>query len=92
VKLAVFPDLGRHNLGTLLAAGIAATVNSDDPAYFGGYLNANFTATFAALPELGAQEAYLLARNSFEASFVSDEVKKSWIARLDAFFDACSHA
>lgn len=92
VKLVVFPDLDRHNLGALLAAGLAATVNSDDPAYFGGYLNANFTATFAALPELGAREAYLLARNSFEASFVSDELKKSWIARLDAFFEDCSRA
>ncbi|MBU5614747.1 adenosine deaminase [Geomonas azotofigens] len=90
VKLAVFPELGHHNIGRLLAAGVLATINSDDPAYFGGYLNENFTATFDALPELGAREAYLLARNSFEASFVPDETKAVWIAGLDAFFADCS--
>ena len=90
VKLAVFQQLGHHNIGRLLAAGIVATINSDDPAYFGGYLNDNFTATFAALPELGAKEAYRLARNSFEASFVDDGTKKGWIADLDAFFTNCS--
>ncbi|MBU5636260.1 adenosine deaminase [Geomonas sp. Red69] len=89
VKLAVFPELGLHNLGRLLAEGIVATINSDDPAYFGGYLNDNFTATFAALPELGAREAYLLARNSFEASFVADETREGWIAALDCFFADC---
>ena len=70
----------------LLAAGIAATINSDDPAYFGGYLNENYTATFAALPELGAKEAYQLARNSFEASFVDKRIKDGWIKELDEFF------
>ena len=44
-----------HNLPTLLDAGICATVNSDDPAYFGGYINDNFLAAFAALPQLGAR-------------------------------------
>jgi len=86
VKLRVFPTLAAHNIGKLLAAGIAATINSDDPAYFGGYLNRNYTATFAALPELGAKEAYLLARNSFQASFVDESVKAGWISELDAFF------
>jgi len=62
--------------------------NSDDPAYFGGYLNQNFIETFAALPELGASEAYLLARNSFEASFVDQPMKDGWISRLDAVFEA----
>src|SRR6476660_7387017 len=47
-KLQVFPDLANHNLGRLLDAGLAATVNSDDPAYFGGYINDNFTQVFAA--------------------------------------------
>ncbi|WP_224981607.1 adenosine deaminase [Geomonas agri] len=89
VKLAVFPDLGQHNLVRLLAEGVVATINSDDPAYFGGYLNENLAATFAALPELGAREAYQLARNSFEASFVSEETRKEWIAGLDAFFSDC---
>jgi adenosine deaminase len=86
VKLCVFPSLASHNIGKLLAAGIAVTINSDDPAYFGGYLNRNFTATFAALPELGAKEAYQLARNSFQASFVDDSIKAGWIRELDDFF------
>jgi len=93
VKLCVFPDLSAHNIARLLAAGIAATINSDDPAYFGGYLNQNYTATFAALPELGAQEAYQLARNSFQASFVEDDIKEGWIRKLDEFFNRyCSRA
>jgi len=87
VKLCVFPDLSAHNITRLLAAGIAATINSDDPAYFGGYLNQNYTATFAALPELGVQEAYQLARNSFQASFVEESIKEEWIRALDEFFN-----
>ena len=86
VKLCVFPRLDAHTVGKLLAAGIAATINSDDPAYFGGYLNRNYTETFAALPELGAEEAYQLARNSFEASFVDQSIKDGWIRELDSFF------
>lgn len=86
VKLRVFPSLPEHNIGKLLAAGIVATINSDDPAYFGGYLNQNFTETFAALPGLGGKEAYQLARNSFEASFVDAAFKVGWIKELDAFF------
>ncbi len=86
VKLCVFPRLDAHTVGKLLATGIAATINSDDPAYFGGYLNRNYTETFAALPELGAEEAYQLARNSFEASFVDQSIKDGWIRELDSFF------
>jgi adenosine deaminase len=85
LKLCVFPRLADHNLRQLLDAGLAATVNSDDPAYFGGYMNQNFTETFAALG-LGAPAAYRLARNSFEASFASAEAKAGWIARLDDTF------
>jgi adenosine deaminase len=86
VKLCVFPSLCYHNIAKLLAAGIVVTINSDDPAYFGGYLNRNYTATFAALPELGAKEAYQLARNSFQASFVDESTKAGWIRELDEFF------
>ncbi len=85
LKLCVFPDLASHTLGQLLSAGIAATVNSDDPAYFGGYMNDNFTQTFAALP-LGAAEAYTLARNSFEASFIEPSAKQVFISQLDETF------
>ena len=88
IKLCVFGRMAEHSLPALLAAGLCATVNSDDPAYFGGYLNDNFIATFAALPQLGAREAYQLLRNSFEASFVADEIKARWIAQLDAKFSA----
>jgi adenine deaminase len=82
-KLCVFPDLRRHNLRQLLDAGLCATINSDDPAYFGGYMNANFTATFAALP-LSAAHAYQLAKNSFEASFCSAHQRMIYMEKLDA--------
>ena len=88
VKLCVFKDLSQHNLKTLLDAGLCVTVNSDDPAYFGGYINDNFVQTFAALPALTAQDAYTLAANSFEASFVPAERKAQWRAQLDAVFAA----
>jgi len=86
VKLGVFETLAQHNLPQLLDAGLCATVNSDDPAYFGGTINQNFIETFAALPQLGAREAYALARNGFEASFLSAPEKAALIARLDACF------
>ena len=86
VKLCVFKHLREHNLAALLDAGLCATVNSDDPAYFGGYMNQNLVETFEALPQLGAKQAYQLARNSFEASFIDDAAKAGFIARLDACF------
>jgi len=86
VKLRVFDNLNHHNLPALLDAGLCATVNSDDPAYFGGYINQNFVETFGALPQLGAPQAYTLARNSFEASFATPEQKARWVAQLDAVF------
>ena len=87
LKLCVFPDLASHKLRQLLDAGVAATVNSDDPAYFGGYINDNFTQTFAATG-LDAQHAYTLARNSFEASFIEPSVKQRHIDSLDEKFAA----
>ena len=82
LKLCVFPTLAEHNLGRLLDAGIVATVNSDDPAYFGGYINENFTQTFAALG-LSAQQAWQLAANSFNASFIDDGLRKTYLDRLN---------
>ena len=87
VKLCVYPDLAHHPLKVLLDHGLCATVNSDDPAYFGGYVNRNFTETFAALP-LTARDAYTLARNSFTASFAAPAQKQAWIDRLDEVFAA----
>jgi adenine deaminase len=80
-KLCVFPDLREHNLRKLLDAGLCATINSDDPAYFGGYMNANYLATFDAL-DLTAEHAMRLARNSFEASFCSAQQRTGYLARL----------
>ena len=85
-KLCVFPDLAQHNLGRLLEHGLAATVNSDDPAYFGGYINDNFTQTFAALG-LGVREAYALARNSFAASFIDEASRRRHVDALDEVFE-----
>ncbi len=85
LKLCVFPRLEDHNLGQLLDAGLVATVNSDDPAYFGGYVNDNFLATFKATG-LSAKQAWQLANNSFEASFVGAEQKRKYRDRLDAVF------
>jgi adenosine deaminase len=86
VKLCVYPTMAEHDLATLLDAGLCVTVNSDDPAYFGGYVNQNFLETFAALPQLGARHAYRLAANSFEASFASDADKQRWMRELDTVF------
>ena len=85
LKLCVFPDLAQHNLPQLLEAGLVATINSDDPAYFGGYMNENFLQTFAATG-MGAEQAYTLARNSFEASFTTPELQQAWVEQLDGVF------
>ncbi len=86
LKLRVFPTLAQHNLAAMLEAGLVATVNSDDPAYFGGYINENYTQTFEALG-LNAQHAYQLASNSFEASFVDTATKRGFQDRLAAFYE-----
>jgi adenine deaminase len=85
LKLCVFPKLADHNLRQLLDAGLVATVNSDDPAYFGGYMNENLLQTFAATG-LDAGHAYQLAKNSFEASFIDASARQQYIERLDAAF------
>ena len=85
-KLCVFPDLADHNIGALLDAGLCVTINSDDPAYFGGYMNENFVQTFAATG-LTAQQAYQLAANSFEASFISESQRHRWMHELKVCFE-----
>jgi adenosine deaminase len=87
IKLRVFDTMQQHNLLQLLDAGLAATVNSDDPAYFGGYMNDNFIAAFEALP-LGLQHAHQLARNSFAASFLDAPARKKYLDEVDAYFAA----
>jgi adenosine deaminase len=89
LKLCVFPRLADHNLKTLLDAGLVATVNSDDPAYFGGYMNDNFLQTFEATG-LTARHAYQLAHNSFEGSFASADARRRYIEMLDGVFAAAA--
>jgi adenine deaminase len=82
VKLCVFPRLEDHNLRTLMAAGLKVTINSDDPAYFGGYVLENYLQTARAL-NLSRTELIQIARNSLEASFVSDAQRAPWLVRLE---------
>ncbi len=82
LKLRVFDTLEDHNLKQLIDAGICATVNSDDPAYFGGYIGENFLAVQRAL-DLSADDIHKLARNSFAASFLCDEDQRRYIGELD---------
>jgi len=85
-KLQVVKDLKEHPIKQMLDMGLKATVNSDDPAYFGGYINANFNAITQAL-NLSKEDLYQLARNSFEASFASDSQKAEMIQKLDSYFE-----
>lgn len=82
VKLCVVPDIAAHPLKRMLDAGLCATVNSDDPSYFGGYLGDNFMAVAEAL-DLSRADLVTLARNSIEASFLPPEEKAPHLARLD---------
>ena len=89
-KLQVFPDLRQHNLKALLDAGLVATANSDDPAYFGGYLNDNLLQVFAATG-MGVQHAWQLAAHSFEASFAPAADKARWMDQLAEVFERFAH-
>lgn len=84
LKLRVVEDLRDHNLARLLRAGLCVTVNSDDPAYFGGYINRNFAATADAL-QLGREELIQLARNSFIAAFAGADQKQQWLKAIDEY-------
>jgi adenosine deaminase len=87
LKLCVVDDLAHHPIDRMLALGLKATVNSDDPAYFGGYVADNYRAVAAAR---GLDKAALgtLARNSFSGSFLPEADKAAQIARLDAYLAA----
>ncbi len=87
LRLRVFPHMAAHTLPGLLAAGVRATINSDDPAYFGGYLNDNIRAVQRAF-DFPPRTWYQLARNSFEAAFAPEARRLQWIAALDAHFRA----
>lgn len=85
IKLSVFEKMDQHNLLTLLDAGLVITINSDDPAYFGGYMNDNFLAVVEALP-VQRHHVQQLARNSFNAAFIDADLKQKYLAQVDAFF------
>ena len=82
VKLQVVPDIAEHPLARMLDAGLCATVNSDDPSYFGGYLGDNFVAVADAL-SLSRTDLVTLARNSIEGSFLDEADKEPHLAKLD---------
>jgi adenosine deaminase len=81
LRLCVIDDMREHPIRRMLEAGLIATVNSDDPAYFGGYVNENFQALDTAL-DLTDDEVIALARNSFEAAFIAPDEKARALARL----------
>ena len=82
VKLGVFERIEQHNLKRLLETGLRVTVNSDDPAYFGGYLLENYLAVERALG-LTSEQLATLARNSIEGSFLDAAAKRRWLAAID---------
>jgi adenosine deaminase len=82
VRLCVVPSLSAHPLKRMLEAGLMVTCNSDDPAYFGGYVGENFARVRDAL-DLSDADVVALARNSFEASFISDAARKAHLEELD---------
>lgn len=84
VRLCVYETLGQHPILKMLEQGLCVTVNSDDPPYFGGYLNDNLVAMVDAL-DMTEEQARALARNSFKASFVDEAQKAIWVAALVEF-------
>jgi adenosine deaminase len=86
VRLCVYPDMSQHPLKRMLEAGLRVTVNSDDPPYFGGYVNENFTAVQQAL-DLSRQELIQLARNSFTSAFLSDAEQQKLLSELPEEID-----
>ena len=84
VKLKVFDDMSKHNLKELLDLGLCVTVNSDDPAYFGGYIAENFMALQEYL-SLDDQDIFKLVKNAFQASFITQEEKNTFMKELDEF-------
>jgi adenine deaminase len=91
LKLAVVKDLKDHPLKSLLDKKVFVTVNSDDPAYFGGYINENLQALQTAL-NLTHDDIVVLARNSFEASFISQDKKDYYFSMIDNFVKNFNHS
>jgi adenosine deaminase len=84
LKLCVIDDIAQSPVKRMLDAGISATVNSDDPAYFGGYVNENYRAIASAL-DLSRDELRTLAANSFRGSFLDEAAKAHLLAEIDHY-------
>jgi adenine deaminase len=84
IMLHVFPDMKSHNIRKLHEAGLCITVNSDDPPYFGGYINKNYAAIQAALG-LGDEDLWQMARNSFTSAFMGQELRSRYLSELDGY-------
>ena len=84
IKLKVFDKMEQHNLIKMLSSGLCVTVNSDDPAYFGGYIAENFLALHRA-HRLTVEDVVTLARNAFRASFLDPAEKIKFLSEIDAF-------
>jgi len=89
LKLCVVASMEAHPIDTMLREGLHVTINSDDPAYFGGYVNDNYRAA-ATGRRLGLDDLATLARNSFEGSFLDETAKSAQIERLDAYVASAS--
>ena len=76
-----------HPIKTMLDKGMLATVNSDDPAYFGGYMNENFNAIAESL-QLSKADITQLAKNGFIGSFMDEENKKLWVKKIEQYYQA----
>ena len=81
IKLCVFDKLEKHNLKKMLDKGLRVVVNSDDPAYFGGYLNTNLIKTAKAL-QLTLEDIKILIQNSFKSSFLDEKTKNNWLSKI----------
>ena len=84
LKLQVVKDLQNHPLPRMLSLGLLATINSDDPAYFGGYVNANYRALVDTVG-LNREQCVQLARNSFQASFLGEQEKQAYLQGVDEY-------
>ena len=84
IKLCVFDKMENHNLKKMLDHGIRVTINSDDPAYFGGYINQNFIATQLAL-KLSENEIIEIAKNGFRSSFLPQNSINYHLENIDEF-------
>lgn len=87
--LKVFPDMASHNIRRLHEAGLCITVNSDDPPYFGGYVNENYSAIQASLG-MSDMDLWQMARNGFASAFISEDLRSKYFAKIDRFKPAAS--